>query len=71
MKPQSDTEEHRWGMGGTVNGRRGVKVQMTKLKIQRNAKKAMFKGIPTFEVIDIWILNIGISLYLCVPSGRL
>ena len=36
IEPQRDTEEHRWGMGDTVNGRRGVKVQMTKLKVQMN-----------------------------------
>ena len=40
-------------MGDTVTGRRGVKVQMTKLKIQMNAKKAMFKRISTFEFIVI------------------
>ncbi|HAK59233.1 MAG TPA: hypothetical protein DCO77_02470 [Nitrospiraceae bacterium] len=35
------------------NGRRGVKVQMAKPKVQMNAKKAMFKRILTFEVIVI------------------
>ncbi len=53
MKPQRNTEEHCWGMGDTVNGRRGVRVQMTKLKVQMNAKKAMFKRISTGEYIVI------------------
>jgi|GEM_PF-6165287 len=32
VKPQRFTEEHSWGRGDTVNGGRGVKVKMTKLK---------------------------------------
>ena len=47
------TEEHRWEMRDTVNRRRGVKVQMPKLKVQMNAKKAMFKRISTFEITVI------------------